>query len=54
VAVRAFSNLPRAGAELRASDGAALRITVGPAEIMATALAALDEALSELRSSGEQ
>jgi Histidinol-phosphate/aromatic aminotransferase and cobyric acid decarboxylase len=54
VAVRAFSNLPLAGAELRASDGAALRITVGPPGVMSAALAALDAALSELRSSGEQ
>ena len=47
VAVRAFGNIPLVDERLRASGGAALRITVGPADVMAAALAAFDEALAE-------
>lgn len=44
VAVRAFAGLPRFCEPLRASAGEALRITVAPAEEMAAALTAFDEA----------
>lgn len=47
VAVRAFAGLPQFCAPLRASQGAALRITVAPEEEMAAALAALDQARTE-------
>lgn len=49
VGVRAFSNLPAVDERLAATGGSALRITVGPADMMTTALAALDEALAEVR-----
>jgi histidinol-phosphate aminotransferase len=44
VAVRPFANLPRFNEALDASNGEALRITVGPADAMARMLAAFDEA----------
>ena len=47
VAVRAFAGMPRFCAPLRASEGSALRITVGPADEMAAALEALDQARAE-------
>lgn len=47
VAVRAFAALPRVTAELEATQGQALRITVGPPDEMTAALAALDRAVSE-------
>jgi histidinol-phosphate aminotransferase len=43
VAVRAFAGLPRIDALLDASGGEALRITVGPPDVMARALAVFDE-----------
>lgn len=49
VAVRAFSNLPLVDARLRAAKGAALRITVGPPELMTAALEALGQALAARR-----
>lgn len=51
VAVRAFSNLPLLDDRLRASNGDAFRITVGPPEAMAALLEALDAALAEQRRS---
>jgi histidinol-phosphate aminotransferase len=48
VAVRAFTNLPPIDRRLEAAGGSALRITVGPADVMATALAALDAALDDI------
>ena len=47
VAVRAFTGLTAFCEPLRASAGDALRITVGPAEEMAAALEALDQARAE-------
>jgi histidinol-phosphate/aromatic aminotransferase/cobyric acid decarboxylase-like protein len=47
VAVRAFAGLPRFCPPLRASDGAALRITVAPAEEMSAVLDAFDDARAE-------
>ena len=47
VAVRAFAGLPQFCPPLRASQGAALRITVAPAEELAAALEALDQARTE-------
>lgn len=49
VAVRAFSNLLPVSPALRASNGSALRITVGPRDVIATALNVLDQALDEVR-----
>jgi histidinol-phosphate/aromatic aminotransferase/cobyric acid decarboxylase-like protein len=46
VLVRAFQELPRDLAELAASNGEALRIGVGPWEIMAQVLDVLAEALA--------
>ena len=46
VLVRAFSGLPQDVASLRAADGRALRIGVGPWETMARVLAALEEAMA--------
>jgi histidinol-phosphate aminotransferase len=45
VAVRAFSNLPLIDERLRDAQGSALRITVGPADVMATALETLAQSL---------
>jgi hypothetical protein len=45
VLVRAFQGLPRDLAELAGSNGEALRIGVGPWEIMETVLSTLDEVL---------
>jgi histidinol-phosphate aminotransferase len=46
VAVRAFTGIPTFSPALRQSGGAALRITVGPSDIMRTTLQALDEAVA--------
>ena len=44
VAVRPFENLPRVSEALDATNGSALRITIGPWDMMAEALTVLDEA----------
>jgi histidinol-phosphate aminotransferase len=46
VAVRAFTGIPTFSPALQESNGAALRITVGPSDVMAATLRALDEALA--------
>jgi histidinol-phosphate aminotransferase len=46
VAVRPFSGIPCFSPALEQANGCALRITVGPADAMAAALAALDKALA--------
>jgi len=45
VAVRAFSNLSSAAAALAATNGSALRITIGPQDVMTRVLDTLDEAI---------
>jgi histidinol-phosphate/aromatic aminotransferase/cobyric acid decarboxylase-like protein len=45
VAVRPFADLPLVSAGLRASGGAALRISVGPWTVLQTALDALETGL---------
>jgi histidinol-phosphate/aromatic aminotransferase/cobyric acid decarboxylase-like protein len=47
VAVRPFENVPLLTPELRATDGGALRITVGPWPMIETMLDALDATASE-------
>jgi hypothetical protein len=47
VAVRPFTNLRPVSNELRATEGAALRISVGPWPEIERALAALDDARAQ-------
>lgn len=52
VAVRPFANLPRVDTRLAATDGDAMRITVGPRPMLERALAALDAAIAAEGSGG--